>query len=382
MTPSESIFVSQSTTFVSLMLQQLSISRLEDLPVHSLSMASEVEPILIQDLARLSDKELAAIRDAYNSPVGVAALVPKTASSVEQLPKTQHPLHSIAAQLASVIPTHHALEHPLERHPEVSKRFGALDGTVKVYNLPKPSGTDSYREQGETSDAFEIHHDGLGSAGTVETVFLYCDSAPLTGGFTYFQNIGRLSLDLARQDPEAFQSLFLPNAVSILRPRGKGALKVTCPVLYINDCGKAQSSYRRSTGEYRVTWRSDVPPLGRARDFLNASTNGFAGGSTFVHFTLPGQCCLIRNGLVAHGRTSFVDGVDAMQRRCLSRKWFMRTAEDAIYKHVPGLRIAEPYASLFPDICGTDVTTGEWRYDGNTDRNCVITKGVSSEGLP
>src|SRR5205807_610199 len=104
--------------------------------------------------------------------------------------------------------------------------------------------SEGYREQGETAEAFFLHHDGLGSAGAVELVALFADSAPLCGGFTYFFNVCRVALDLARIDYDAFVSLFLPDAMSVTRPRGKGAIRVTSPVLYLNETSSPQSAFR------------------------------------------------------------------------------------------------------------------------------------------
>src|SRR5258708_39234894 len=185
---SEQTFLSQSTLFLDLMLRDLGFSKLEDLPFHGRSKVQAVDPIPIQDYANLSDRELTAVQEAYYSPVGVAALLPTTPLLPDRIQAARHPVHDIAEQLANVIPSKYGLEHPLENHSEVLNRFGAADGTVKVYNLQKSPAASGYREQGETSDAFAMHHDGLGSAGTVQTVFLYCGSPPLSGGFTYFQN--------------------------------------------------------------------------------------------------------------------------------------------------------------------------------------------------
>jgi hypothetical protein len=272
----------------------------------------------------------------------------------------------LARQLSALINLSFPLRHPLEYHPETLARFGACDGTVKVYNLEKAG--DGYREQGETSGMFDMHHDGLGSSGTVENIVLYMDSAPLWGGMTYFQNMMLLAFELRDKDVKAFESLFLPDALTISRPRGKGSIKVITPVLYMNECGKPQSAFRRPSGEYIIKWRRD-PALLRARDFLEIRTVPFAAGSMFVNFTGRGHGCVIRNDLLAHGRTDFLDDSERGRVRVLSRKWFMRSREHAEYRHVPGTLILPQYAVLYPDLFGEEVTTGEWLYSLSDDRN-------------
>lgn len=175
--------------------------------------------------------------------------------------------------------------------------------------------------------------------------------------------------DLMRSDDEAFRALFLPDAITAVRPRGKGAIRVTSPVLFINTCRRPQCFYRVSTGEYRIIWREDLAALGRARRFLDHHTHPFAPGSSFVHLTGAGHCCFIRNEAVVHGRTPFLDFAAVGQRRVLARKWFMRDPKDAIYKHVPGMEICHEYAVLYPELFGDDRLVGEWNYDLASDRN-------------
>jgi hypothetical protein len=280
-----------------------------------------------------------------------------------------HPLFHLCEQLRDSLALHYPLRHPLEGHSEAVSRFGPTDGTVKIYNLPKPVGGPGYREVAESSDPFKVHLDGLGSGGTVQTVILYMDSAPLFGGFTFFYDMLALAGALAFEDMEAFRSLFLPDAFTAIRPRGKGAIKVTTPVLYINESGQPQVFFRKDSGEYRMAWRSACPPLDRARAFLHRHTDPFAQGSFFVPFTRPGCCCLSRNRDIAHGRTCFIDGRRADQRRLLSRKWFMTSAAHAVYKHVPGMALRRDIAAFLPDRFGPDQLVGEWLYDPIQDVN-------------
>ena len=281
----------------------------------------------------------------------------------------KHPLFTVCEQLEYSLHLKHPMVHPLEGHVEPVRRFGRSDNTVKIYNLPKIIDGKSYREVAETNEAFEVHLDGLGSAGTVETIILFMDSAPLFGGFTFFYDMFSIGMALAETDKEAFRSLFLPNAFCAIRPRGKGAIKVTTPIFYINEDGKPQVFFRKNSGEYRMTWREDCPPLLRAKIFLEKYTEPFASGSYFAPFSKRGTMCISRNRDIAHGRLSFIDGEDSKNQRCLSRKWFMTHSHHAVYKHVPGIALRKDLRDLVPDQFGDDKLTGEWLYDQLTKEN-------------
>lgn len=259
----------------------------------------------------------------------------------------------------------------MEQHPEARRRFGEPDGTLKLYNLELPKGVDKYREQAETKEKFAAHNDGLGYGGAVEASIIVLDSPPAWGGFTCFQQFVRLSLALAHDDVDAFRSLFLPDAIVALRPRGKGAIRVTSPVLYVNERGEPQTFFRISSGEYRITWRADVPALARARQLLLRLGQPFAPSSSFVHMVHPNEGVIIRNTQVVHSRTPFEDGVYGGQR-ILARKWFVHDAEAAIYKHVPGMNVHPQYASLYPEFFAPELLTGEWHYDARLDRNVPV----------
>jgi len=280
-----------------------------------------------------------------------------------------HPLLELAEQLKGALPLSYPVDHPMEGHPEAIKRFGPPDGTLKIYDLDKRNSSTGYREQAETSEMFHAHNDGLGYGGAVEAVIFFTDSPPLWGGYTYFQNVVALSLCLARKDPDAFASLFLPDAITALRPRGKGAIKVTSPILFMNEQGVPQTFFRISSGEYQISGRTGCPALDRAREFLAYHAQPFAPGSRFAHFDRPGVGCIVRNGWVVHGRTPFVDDDRSGLRRVLARKWFMTAPQHAQYKHVPGMHIMGQFASIFPGQFGAEYLTGEWNYDPQTGTN-------------
>jgi hypothetical protein len=365
----EKEFVRQSEQFTELALSECGAGSLADLAPAADAPAHDLRPVVVEDYQRLTESHRAALRDAYRSQWGVAYFI---VTNPDVPPRGVHPLFDITEQLADDLHLVHPLPHPLEGHPEAVRRFGPADGTVKIYDLPGRGGEAGYREVAETAEMFHTHHDGLGSGGTVETTVLYTDSGPLWGGFTYFLNVVRLSLELARSDPAAFRSLFLPDALTIIRPRGKGAIKVTTPVLFVNELGRPQSFFRVSSGEYTVTWKEGSPDLERARRFLHRHSQPFAPGSSFLHFTAKGHGCLIRNAQVAHGRTGFIDSSALGRARLLSRKWYMSGFTHSVYKHVPGMFIAEQYRRLYPEYFGQELLEGEWLYDAQSDRNTKV----------
>jgi hypothetical protein len=360
-------FASQSEEFVAAALNEFAIGRdPAALPRIAERLAFPLQPILIEDFRAVSPDHRRAIAEAYHGENGVAYCI--ILNPTDQ-PTSSHPLLDLADTLAGDLPLNYPLTHPMEGHPEAVSRFGPADGTLKIYDLDTKDARFGYREQAETSEMFSAHNDGLGYAGAVEAVAFFMDSAPLWGGYTYFQNLIRLAIDLMRSDDEAFRALFLPDAITAIRPRGKGAIKVTSPVLFLNNQRRPQCFYRVSTGEYQIAWRNDSASLERARRFLDQHTHPFAPGSSFVHLTAAGHCCFIRNEAVVHGRTPFLDVASLGLRRVLARKWFMRDPKDAVYKHVPGMEICREYAVLYPELFGDDRLLGEWNYDATSDRD-------------
>jgi hypothetical protein len=362
----ERAFQRQSALFVSRAFELMGYKSLDDVPDVTARKPVAILPVLIDDYNRISASERDAIVDAFNGDLGVAYFV---VLNPDEPSSFSHPALSIACQLSSVLPLKFPVDHPMEDHKEALKRFGPPDGTLKIYDLNTKDGSNGYREQAETAEMFDAHNDGLGYAGAVEAFILYADAAPLAGGYTYFQNIVIMALRLAKQDPEAFNSLFLPDAITALRPRGKGAIRVSTPVLFVNEQNNPQVFLRLPTGEYQITWRAGDQALGRAARYLNSHSEPFSCGSSFVHLDRKGAGCISRNHWVVHGRTPFIDGTISSQRRVLARKWFMSAPEHTHYKHVPGMHIHPDYASLFPERFGPELLVGDWNYDASREEN-------------
>lgn len=358
-------FVSQKEEFLELAGRQFpddagaSLKTVLERPPKPLS------PVVVADVDNLKEGEQAALGEAFFGPDGVAYF---TCPGVERLRDDRHFSLRLAEQLSTVLPTAHPVDHPMEKHPEAISRFGEPDGTLKIYDLPIPPQAEKYREQAETNELFAAHNDGLGYGGAITVSMITLDSPPAWGGYTCFQQIVRLSLALANDDPKAFAALFQPDAIVALRPRGKGAIRVTSPVLYVNQREEPQTFFRIASGEYQITWKQGDPALARARELLGRLGQPFAPASTFVHLMHPGEGVLIRNCQAVHSRTSFVDDVYGT-RRVLARKWFVSESGEAHYKHVPGMNVAERYARLFPEHFAPGLQEGDWHYDGERDEN-------------
>lgn len=358
-------FIKTSDEFVELIHKEKEESTFSEMKNVVNRNSFPIKPVLVDHYQSMSELEMQDIKESYDN-LSIANIIILDAPDEKN---EKHTLFIVCEQLESLLHLKHPLVHPLEGHSEAVKRFGNPDSTVKIYNLPKLIDGVSYREIAETNEAFEVHLDGLGSAGTVETIILFMDSAPLFGGFTFFYDMLSVGMALAESDKEAFQSLFLPNAFCAIRPRGKGAIKVVTPVFYIDEDNKPRVFFRKNSGEYQMTWREDYPPLLRAKIFLEKYTEPFAQGSYFVPFSRRGTVCISRNRDIAHGRLAFIDGEDSKDQRCLSRKWFMTHSQHAIYKHVPGIALRKDLRDLAPDQFSNQFMEGEWVYDRVTGNN-------------
>lgn len=328
---------------------------------------SPLTPIVVDSLSDLDEASERAIMDALSN-TGVVHVVPE---SFERHPVNgRHPMLALTERLAARGAVGVPIDHPMESHPEALARFGDPDGTLKIYDLPIPAGGAHYREQAETNEMFDAHNDGLGYAGLVYNVAFCLDSAPLAGGYTFFQDAVNLGLRLAETDRDAFKSLFLPDVITAVRPRGKGAIKVQAPVLFLGRDGRPQAFFRDPSGEYRIIWR-EGDWVDRARRFLTAHTQPFAPSSQFVHLVRQGETVLIDNRRMIHGRTPFTNPKNSVGR-VLARKWFVPTETDAVYRHVPAVEVDHRYAAIFPEIFADSRLNGDWHYDATLDANIKL----------
>lgn len=351
--------------FIESVLSELEVRSASDIGEIIRRPAVPIKPVVVADYQNLSITEKNSLIESYHGEFGTAYFV---VENPDAPPNLQHPIFDMAEQLVQELNLQHPIDHPMEVHPEAIARFGEPDGTLRLYDLPKEKST-GYREQAETSGLFAAHNDGLGYAGTVQTAFMYLNESPIWGGYTYFSNIVRLAMDLLHTDENAFRSLFLPNAITAIRKRGKGAIKVTSPVLYLDNKTKPHVFFRVSSGEYEIYWRNNIPALDRAMRFLNYHASPFAPGSGFVDFSKKGHGCIMRNRDIVHGRTEFIDGEEKNKKRVLARKWYMTDEIHTIYKHVPGIILLDKFAKLYPEYFGSKILQGEWLYDSDTDTN-------------
>jgi hypothetical protein len=354
----ERLFVAQCGPFVRALLTQYGYGSLDETPPIIGRGPVAVEPVVADGRRPLSDDVCAAIRRQFTSESGVAYFVLSPAA----LPPP-HPLLNVAQRLRNDLNLFYPVAHPLEQHRH--SHLGEPDETVKIYSRSDSGGAMS------TSD-FALHQDGLGNGGHIEVGALYMDQAPIAGGYTYFQNYARIALELAKHDWPAFESLFLPNALTICRATGSRAIKITGPVLYLGASGLPSTFLRVADAEYSVYWRSDITALVRARRFLEPFLRPLADGSAFVRLTGVGHGCFWNNRLLGHGRTAFSQSTADGQGRVLSRKWWASGPEHQCYRHYPGLSVKAEYAELFPEFFSIDLREGEWRYDRERDHNVRI----------
>lgn len=359
LTDNEMCFIEQSRLFIEILARRYGFDNIQSLEPISEKSPIPLEPILILDYQSISESERNALSAQFNSELGVTSYIVQNAHKADM---ATHPIIVIASQLQKELGLQYPMTQDLETHPDTIARFGRSDQTTKIYRKPGSGGAMS-------GEDMMFHQDGLGNGGHVSAVGLYMDSAPLFGGYTYFFNVARLLLDLAQCDPEAFQSLFLPNALTIFRSSGSRALKLTGPILYVTDDDEPAVFFRQTGAEYQVTWRSDYTPLQRAKRFIDSRTRPFSYGSTFIHLTAPGHGCFWNNRLLVHGRTAYAQARVATEDRVLARKFWVSAPEHQIYKHYPALAIKKQYASLFPELFGDDLQMGEWRYDRVAGKN-------------
>lgn len=355
----ETAFLAQSEIYLEKCLEVYGFNSLEEVPKLRDQRPEPLSAVRIEDLDEPNDAERTALSNSFKSEAGVAYFV---AESWEPDVSRPHVIHRFAEALTSDLPVKYPITHPLERHPGVLRVARAFDGTAKLY-------ASQSRGVALSAGPVNAHVDGLGAVGTVDVVILLMERPSLSGGFTHFRNLARLALDLARDDDEAFRSLFVPDFVTVLRESGSRAIKVTGPVLFLGHDGRPKVFFRDPGGEYQVTYRDDSPAAARAVAFLREHAPAFARGSTFVSMSAPGHGCIIDNSIVAHGRTGFLDGKTVDRGRLLSRKWFASDPICQSFRHAPGIWISDEYARVFPEYFGPDSREGEWVYDEYRKRN-------------
>jgi hypothetical protein len=332
--------------------------------------AYPLEPVRVGNLAALTAKERSCVAAAYHDGYGVVHVLPECFEYSQGGDHRGHPLLNLAEQLTVDVSIGHAVAHPMENQPEASARSSLPDGTLKLYNLAISPGAGGYREQAQTNEMFDAHNDGLGYAGLIKTSIITLDQPPFWGGYTFFQNLVRLSIAIAADDPDAFETLFLPDAITALRPGGKRAIRVCSPVLFLGRDGEAQVFFRVSSGGYQITWR-EHPALERARRILHRACMPFSADSRFVNLMQPGETVIIDNRHIVHGRTPFIEGPNGT-RRIISRKWFVSNEEDVAYRHVPGIEVDPRYAHIFPGMFTGNAIRGEWKFQASVNRNVRV----------
>ncbi|MFI9387147.1 hypothetical protein [Kutzneria sp. NPDC052558] len=353
----ETTFVEdQASEFLARMLRRLGSDSLAALKPVTSEPAAELTVIPVADPLALSSAERDALTASFRSRHGVAAFALTAPPPLGSLP---HPLLALADQLSDRLGLGFPLTHPAESAPFVLETFGRSDGTTKIFDVGGMS------HEALTPRPLPPHFDGTGNACGVVAFGLYIDGAPGQAPVNYFQNIAVLALDLAAADEEAFLSLFLPDAITVLWQD----LRISRPILFLDPDGQPQAWFRAPDAEISVAVRPGCPPLERARAFIDEHTRPCAHGSSYIRLDQVGGGCLVDNTATIHGRTGYADASDDGARRILSRKWWVRSATDQNYRICPGTRIDERFGRLYPELFGPESLADGWVYDAEAGRN-------------
>ena len=219
----------------------------------------------------------------------------------------------------------------------------------------------------ETYKEFHTHSDGLGSGGTVQTVVLYCDSPAERGGQFYYYDLIELFKLLYEYSPKTFSALMMDRAITVTRKRGKGAIRVSSPIIYFADDELPGFFYRKSSGEYLVEY-ANYKLVQDGIQFIEQYAKPGTTCSLEVPFNQPFTGAILNNRFSAHHRNSFVDGASS---RLLSRKWYMRSATHQPYKHIPLVLLSERYYKMYPRYADKKYHNGEWLYNSATDSHQI-----------
>lgn len=315
-----------------------------------------VNPVILHDPRTLNASERDGLVTQYLE-YGFAHFVCEGVDDLTIAPFTS----ALDTALQAIFPEYESIDHPKQEHNPSNKHVGVLVRGQAGANKMGPANRDN----------FALHQDGLGSAGGVDLVSLVMLAPPLAGGFSLFQNILQVALDLSYLDWEAFQQLFLPTALTIIRPTGPRALSVTGPVLYLDAMGRPRVNFvgvgpSSTSVDYRVAW-PDCDKSRRALEYLLTFSVPFAPHSHVCHLDRTGSGVLINNAAMIHGRTAFRDGRETS--RVVARKWFTGNSRLSQYRHAPGLDIKPDLAALRPDLFGPEFCSGEWRFSERERRN-------------
>jgi hypothetical protein len=328
----------QSKAWTTAMLARLRINSLADLALVTEYDAIELAPVAVSDSNALTPEELRALQDGFMSRHGVVCFT--TAGPVEGY--VEHPLLAIGRQLEDRLPTRFPITHPAENSSAVLEVADHFDGTAKIFEVAGAT------HDALTNEALPPHFDGTGNAGTVAAFGMYLDSVPAEAPVNYFQNILMLGLALAILDYEAFEALFLPDALTV----SWQGLEIIRPILYMNYAGAPQACFRMNDSDAGVQVRADTPALDHAKRFLEEHLVPYAPGSSFARFERAGAGCLVDNRATIHGRSSFMSRPGT--RRVLARKWWTDRAEFQSHRMCPGTALAPAASSVYPERFGPD----------------------------
>jgi hypothetical protein len=138
----EQAFVQQKEGFLTKALQMLGAGPLDELSDPTERLPLPLPPVIIEDYRSLTEDAKSALNRAYWGGYGAAHFI---VLNPDEPATRHHPVLEIAEQLSNLLPLQFPVDHPMEGHSEAVSRFGAPDGTLKIYDLDK-DGRTGYRE--------------------------------------------------------------------------------------------------------------------------------------------------------------------------------------------------------------------------------------------
>jgi hypothetical protein len=198
----------------------------------------------------------------------------------------------------------------------------AFGYTPEGYNRITRSQNKSHRFFGTTS-AQGFHTDGtLEPIGSIPVSVLWFERAAVRGGHTTLFQAVRAFENLLEEDPKLARTLTAENALTRTAPSARPSQSATGP------------AFKNLGDGFRTRWADDGSETwygtgltGKQRTRAVAALREMSqpGSPYYVELAIPsGTGLVLRNDVVAHGRTAFFDHPDG-ENRSLIRGLFTRT---------------------------------------------------------
>lgn len=202
-------------------------------------------------------------------------------------------------------------------------------GDDGVSALTAVAGTSAHPFQ--SRDGQNLHCDGtLQSLGQILTTVMLCVRPAASGGATILFDAATAFGELCASDPEAAKQLTHPGA--LMRTSTLAAGHATAGPAFAWRESRVITRYSvTATDTYHPRQPNEEPALRRALRFLTGAAR--PGSPHRCEFTLrAGQCLVLANGRVCHGRTAYRD--EPGSARLLLRSLFTRRPTSSVENSV------------------------------------------------